>query len=452
MDREYDVIVVGTGIGGATVAREMTRKGRNVLMLERGGRTNMMGNTLTMAFILQNFGLVRSTEKYVVTFADNYGGLSTLAAGCAVPPPGSVFEPFGIDLKNEANEAREEMHVRVLPDELVGKANLRLMEAAHASGYNWSKIENFIDPEKCRKDCSLCMLGCPYGAKFSARDYADEALRNGADLRLHTRVTDVIVSNGKAIGVEGRRFGKKVRYYGKSVVLSSGISNVHILRKLGIKKAGAGFACDWLQFVGAIIPGMNTSKSNPMTVGTLEHYDTDGIAILPVFPNWSQFLVILGMMGPKHLMNFPDFWKYSGIMVKIRDDISGEIYSGSSFSKPVTEGDKKKLNKGVEIIKKIFKKAGAEENSILALKPSGAHPSASCRIGEVVDANLQTEIQHLYCCDASVFPTALGLPVMWTIASLGKRLAAHLNNSPYTLHHGRAHLPRPLPGNGERAG
>jgi len=87
MDKEYDVIVVGSGIGGSTVAREMARKGKKVLMLERGGRMDWMGNTLTVAMILQYFGLVRSKEGCVITFGDNYGGLSVLAAGCAVPPP-----------------------------------------------------------------------------------------------------------------------------------------------------------------------------------------------------------------------------------------------------------------------------------------------------------------------------------------------------------------------------
>jgi choline dehydrogenase-like flavoprotein len=44
----------------------------------------------------------------------------------------------------------------------------------------------------------------------------------------------------------------------------------------------------------------------------------------------------------------------------------------------------------------------------------------------VVDKNLETKISDLYCCDASVFPSSLGLPVVWTAVSLGKRLAKHL--------------------------
>jgi len=44
-----------------------------------------------------------------------------------------------------------------------------------------------------------------------------------------------------------------------------------------------------------------------------------------------------------------------------------------------------------------------------------------------VDSNLETEIENLYCCDSSVFPDALGLPVVWTTVALGKRLSKHLN-------------------------
>ena len=427
MDKEYDVIVVGSGAGGSSVAREMTNRGKEVLLLEKGGRFDWLGNTITVAMMLKNFGLTRSKEKYTVTFADNYGGLSNLSAGCAMPAPESIFGPLGIDLANETEEARKEMKVQTMPDELVGEGNFRLLDAANDAGYNWGKVENFIDPEKCKEDCADCMLGCKRGAKFTARQYADEAVARGADLKLHTDIKEVITENGKVIGVKGTRFGKSVSYYGKSVVLSAGVSNVHMLRKAGIEEAGKGFCCDWLQFVGGIIPDINTTKSNPMTVGTTEFYESDGIALLPVFPNWAMFGVVLYFMGLKFLPKFPNYWKYSGIMVKVRDETVGELFKGSSFSKPVTQNDQLKLDKGVTVIKDILKKAGADEKSIIALKPSGAHPSATCRIGEVVDSNLETGISNLYCCDASVFPTSLGLPVVWTAVALGKRLAKHID-------------------------
>lgn len=424
--KEYDVIVVGTGAGGSTVAREMTNRGKKVLMLEAGGRWNWMGNTVSVAMVLKYFGLVRSREGHTVTFASNYGGLSNIAAGCAAAPPESVFGPAGIDLSKEAAEAKKDMWIQEQPDELVGPENLRLLDAANSIGYHWRKMEKFIDPKRCTGNGD-CMLGCRTGAKWTARVYGDEAVAKGADLHLNTKITDVIVEDGKAAGVRGTRFGVPVEYHAKSVVLSAGIDNAYILRRAGIAGAGRGFCCDWLHFVGGEIPGMNSIGVTPMSVGTMEHYESDGIAIVPVFPNWAMFGAYLAFMGPKSMMKFPRFRKLTGIMVKVRDETSGELFKGVSFSKKVTDADRKKLDKGVDIIKKVLRKAGAKDESILVLKAAGAHPSATCRIGEVVDKNLETEIGNLFCCDASVFPSSLGLPVVWTAVSLGKRLAKHMD-------------------------
>jgi len=425
-EKEYDVIVVGSGAGGSTVAREMTKKGKKVLLLERGGNFKWMGNTFTLTQIYKRMGLTRSTEGYNVVFPDNLGGASNITAGCALPPQKSVWDPVGINLEAEAEEARGDLGIQVLPDELIGKTNIRIMEAANEAGYNWHRLENFIDPAQCTGSGD-CMLGCKNGAKWTAREYIDEALTEGMDLKLHTRAKEIIVENGKAIGVKAGCMGKTKNFYGKKIVLSAGLDNVHLLRKAGIDEAGRGFCCDWLQFVGGIIPGLNTASGNsPMTVGTNEHYETDGLVLTPVFPNWTMFAAVLFFMGMGHMAKFPNYWKYSGVMVKVRDETRGEIFKGLKFSKPVTDADQKKLDKGVDIITKILKQAGAPESSILPLKPMGAHPSATCRIGEVVDTNLKTEIDNLYCCDASVMPASLGTPVIWTVVSLGKRLAKHL--------------------------
>ncbi|MCU0577659.1 MAG: GMC family oxidoreductase N-terminal domain-containing protein, partial [Desulfobacterota bacterium] len=397
-----------------------------------GGNWRFLGNTLSMAMILKNFGLTLSKELNVVVIPKNFGGASMISCGAAVPPPRAVFDEVGIDLEEEALEARKEMNVDVLPDELVGRTNLRLLDAANDLGYHWTKTEKFIRADRCVPDCADCMLGCPRQAKWTAREYGEEAVRNGADLLLHTRVTDVIRENGRAVGVRTSSFGTKQQFFGKRIVLSGGTSNVGILRRAGIDEAGRSFAVDFLQFVGGVIPGMNTTHEQPMAVGTMEHYESDGIIILPVFPNWAMQSIMALLKGPRYLPRMRDAFRFTGIMVKIRDELRGEIYPDNPifpFSKAPTERDKKRLDKGVEIIRKVLKKAGASEDSIIAYNPSGAHPSASCRIGVVVDKNLETRIQNLYCCDASVLPSSMGLPVVWTAVSLGKRLAKHLDRS-----------------------
>ena len=430
MSNEYDVIVVGSGPGGATVAREMSRRGKKVLLCERGGNWKALGNTLSMAMLMQWVPLIFSKQANVVMAASNYGGASVISCGAAVAPPRKVFDKVGIDLTAEAEEARSEMWIDVLPDELVGKTNFRLLEAANDLGYHWTKTERFVDSNRCVPGCSDCMLGCPRGAKWSARIYGDDALRHGADIVFNTRITDVIKENGKAVGVSGTRWGRQVTFYGKKIVLSSGVGNVRILRRAGLSEAGRSFAVDWLQFIGGVIPGMNTVREQPMAVGTLEHYESDGIIILPVFPNWAMLGAMLPLKGISAIPWIKNAFSYTGIMVKIQDELHGEIYPDNllyTCSKEPTAQDKKRLQKGVDIIRKVLLKAGAPSESIMELAPSGAHPSASCRIGEVVDKNLQTRLENLYCCDASVVPESLGLPVVWTAVSLGKRLSKHLD-------------------------
>ena len=46
---EYDVIVVGSGPGGATVAKELSRHNKKVLILEWGGNAPLKGTLLQSA-------------------------------------------------------------------------------------------------------------------------------------------------------------------------------------------------------------------------------------------------------------------------------------------------------------------------------------------------------------------------------------------------------------------
>ena len=70
--------------------------------------------------------------------------------------------------------------------------------------------------------------------------------------------------------------------------------------------------------------------------------------------------------------------------------------------------------------------AGCPSDTIWVTRPRGAHPGGTCRIGEVVDADLATGIRNLYVCDASVIPDSLAAPVVLTLVALGKRLAEDL--------------------------
>jgi choline dehydrogenase-like flavoprotein len=112
------------------------------------------------------------------------------------------------------------------------------------------------------------------------------------------------------------------------------------------------------------------------------------------------------------------------IMIKIRDDLGGEITMGGWVNKKLSKEDKMRLDKGAEHADRILKNAGAKKTyrgSMFA-----AHPGGTVKIGEHVDTNLRTKFHNLYVCDCSVMPKEWGLPPTWSILALGKRLAEHL--------------------------
>src|SRR3970282_2738047 len=88
--------------------------------------------------------------------------------------------------------------------------------------------------------------------------------------------------------------------------------------------------------------------------------------------------------------------------------------------------DQKKLDPAAALAKKILVKAGADPDTLFITPMRGTHPCATVRIGDLLDRDLQTEIEHLYVCDASAFPESLARPTVLTIIGLGKSLVGHL--------------------------
>ncbi len=336
-----------------------------------------------------------------------------------------MFDEVGVDLRSDTDELTDEMWVTKAPDHMIGEGNIRLRDAAQACGYNWDNMTKHINFDLCLPNCSECMLSCARGAKWTARIPADDAIRHGATVLCNTRIDNVIVEGGKVTGVIGKRFGRSFKAHGKTVVLSAGVSDVGILRRAGIEKAGKKFACDFLVFTGGVVDGVTSYRSQDMAVGTIEDWD-DGFIMTELGPTWMMHM-LLGTMAPHKMWALKDTFKYTWIMTKVQDQLAGEIYPDNKvfgFSKPVLAEDKKRMKAGDAKARNILKKMNAK--GVVTLPHCGAHPCSTAAIGDIVDTNLETEIKNLYVCDASVFPRAMGLPVVWTVAAFGNRLAKHL--------------------------
>ncbi|HEY0661255.1 MAG TPA: GMC oxidoreductase [Lysobacter sp.] len=214
----YEVIVVGSGYGGAIAANRMARCGRRVALLERG-RELLPGDfpdTLEEAaselqvrgplgIAGSRTGLLefRVNDDISVFQGCGLGGTSLVNAGVALEPEAWVFDdprwPAALraDLRKGVGEgfrlAREMLRPATYPQDALRPkaASLKASAAMLGGAFKRTPINvNFhtgvnhvgVEQPACN-DCGDCVSGCNTGAKNTlAMNYLPDAVRHGAQV------------------------------------------------------------------------------------------------------------------------------------------------------------------------------------------------------------------------------------------------------------------------------
>ena len=427
-----DVIIVGSGPGGATLSRELARFGKRVLLLERGidQRSRFYYGTYPGAMIYSDrLSLLFTQEGLNIVRPLMVGGATSMYCGCAAPPPAWLKQKYGVDIDEEVSETIEELEIAPLPAELRGEASTRIAQAAQALGYDWQPQLKFMKPARAHPfNCGAkCMLGCRCGAKWSAAEFVDDAVAAGAELRIRAQVRHVLVEDGHAVGVEGAIGRTPFTARAETIVLAAGgIGSPRILQASGFREAGQGMAMDTTVMVYGFVKERGSGNEPPMTWSW--ENDDDGYMLSTLMDPWLLYPLINSLKGLKYALTWPRWNHILGVMIKLKDDISGGVFPDGRISKPLTANDRSRLAQAEEVCRKILIEAGADRPSIFMTPLRGTHPSGTVRLGTLVDRDLQTETRGLYVCDASVFPEALDRPTVLTIIGLAKRLAKHLSS------------------------
>lgn len=424
-------VVVGSGPGGATVARELARRGQDVLVLERGADHQPLGSYATLYRIVDRDGPLTphavSVEGNAFGSFLTVGGCSIAFCGTAAPPHPLLKERYGIDLAPYVAEATTELNLAPLPERLIGEGAKRIRRAARAEGLDWRPFSKFIDPDKC--DLSMrCYAGCRTGAKWSARDYIEEMTGNGGRLRTQMRVEQVLTDGGGVTGVRGVGRSGPFEVDAETVVLAAnGMGSAMIMQASGFPTAGQGVFVDPLITTYGTYPGPGSTHDIPMSCGTFDLLE-EGIFMCDAWDPWPFLFVGMLTAGRRHLAgNLGRMSRYPhslGIMTKIKDRLNGSVAADGKVSKPIEEEEKRLFARGSEIATRILTRAGCDASSIFSTPPMGSNPSGTVRIGNLVDNDLRTDTAGLYVCDTSVLPEPDGLPPVLTIIALGKRLVA----------------------------
>ncbi|MFC1924806.1 GMC family oxidoreductase N-terminal domain-containing protein [Chloroflexota bacterium] len=435
---EADIVIAGGGPGGCVLAKDLTKKGKKVILVEQGGNDmKFFGNLLSPMFgghVEQGRGLsfmgLKTIEGDALIQGIGVGGGTKLYVGFAFKPDEDAWRDVGIDLAPYLDEAMKESWVQEVPDEFYGPVHRRLTEAAHSLGYPWAKFTKHINYDRCDPRCTKCFLGCTRDAKWGGQYPANEAVKEGATILTHTKIRDVITENGVAIGIRGQdRRGQRYEILGNVVVLAAGgIGTARILQRSGVYEAGSLLAGDpSLMMCGFLDEGQGHYNEHPMVNGHMD--DERGCLIAGGFPAprpiwFGTFLQHEGF--GKMLRRVGRYRSAVGAWTKTHDEGLGRVGLDGSTSKVFTSADKSKLDYARSVIERILIKVGCDPYNILQGKIIIGHPSGTAPVGKVVDSNLQTPIKNLYCCDTSVSPGAPGRPPTLTIVCLAKRLAPHL--------------------------
>jgi len=424
----FDYLIVGSGAGGATLAKELSRHSRNVAVIERGERAKQLGSfRASLSFFDANrtTKIPRKSKEGVILWRTLMAGGSTVVScGNGTRCLEAELAELGIELEHEFQEAESDMQISPMQASLRSEGSEAILAASHALGYEMEPMPKFVDPQNCRQ-CGQCVFGCPHQAKWTALDYLDEAERNGAKVFYNTSVDTVLVTDGRAGGVSAVGPDGPMRFHSEVTILAAGgLGTPVILQNSGIEEAGDGLFIDMLENTYGTTTDLNLCREPSMSMVNHEFHHDKGFILSPYVnhPKMVRFME-LGAKG----FALSDR-KLLGIMTKTADDSSGKVHADGTVSKAVTESDRVRLDEGATIAAEILIEAGADPKSITTSAPQGAHPGGTAAVGKVVDEDLQTDTQSLYVCDGSVLPKAPGLPPILTIAALAKRLARHLTS------------------------
>jgi choline dehydrogenase-like flavoprotein len=415
---EFDAIVVGSGPGGATVARELSKRRKRVLILERGGNAPLKESLLATLSILN---AVSVSDNLLVGSAFTTGGTTAVYFAATVPPPLETFLSLGIDLSRQLDDAQRELPLAALPDELLRPQSIRLRESATALGYEWLKSRMLVDQSKCAS-------GYAHEAKWTARSYVQEAVAKGATLMNRARVLKILVEKNRAIGVEYQLQKAKKEFeirraFGTKIILAAGgAASPVILRSSGIKNvANKGFYCHPNFMVFGTIAGLKAGEGFGGSMGTVVDGDIHvGDA------NFASTLHRMIMLANRRWVRALLHSKSIGVGVMVREGLGGGIQEDGRYYKQLTKEDLRKLARGEEVARQIIQHAGGKRIAKSYL--SAAHLGGTIRIKEHINENLETEHGNLHVCDGSVLPENVNTPTL-TLICLGKYLASRLSCS-----------------------
>lgn len=246
-----DVVVIGSGAGGALAARRLAAAGLRTVVVEEGRRFGVeefRGRPLLERFadLYRGGGATFALGRppVVLPIGRGVGGTTLVNSGTCYRTPPAVLRAWrdehGVAAADPPafdpllDEVEALLQVAPVPAEVMG-ANGRLALGG-AAALGWSAHPIRRNAPGCAGSCQ-CAVGCPRNAKFGVHLNAlPQACAAGARIVSEARVERVLHAGGRAAGVRARRAdGSAFEILAPRVVVAAGATETPpLLRRSGL--------------------------------------------------------------------------------------------------------------------------------------------------------------------------------------------------------------------------
>ncbi|MBR0404014.1 MAG: GMC family oxidoreductase, partial [Eggerthellaceae bacterium] len=415
-------IVVGSGAGGCMAAKELAACGMDVVVLEAGRAFKPFAWDMNKLEPLRRAGLFFDERMIQLLFPEMridkaqgglvhvvgraVGGTTTLATGNALRYDRYLAD-LGVNLDAEFVELASEVPQTTEHRSGWSELTERLFAAFEDLGLDPQVTPKFmVDASRCVA-CGECVLGCKFGAKWTADRLIDGV--EGIDLVEDATVRQVVIEEGRATGVVVRIGGKNEFIAADVVVLAAGgLGTPVILNASGIPASPTLFV-DPVLCVAARWEGAGLERQLPMPFVS----EQPDFILSPYF-DWLSFY-------------FNSAWRMPhgdimSIMIKMADASIGS-YDGKHLDKPLVDTDWETIARAVDLSYDVFEAVGVSRDKAFFGTLNAGHPGGCFPLTEAEASTLHHDTLpgNLFLADASLLPRSMGNPPSLTIMALAKR-------------------------------
>lgn len=484
---KVDVVVVGSGAGGAVIAREMARDGRSVIVLEEGGHYSpeeygQMPPSQSFRRMAREAGMsvalgVGDTPLIALLAGKVVGGSSVLTGGVCFRIPDEVLHEWKSDLGLDRmspegldpyfSEVERICNIEPVPEHMRSRATELFVEGADKLGIPMHSMRR--NTKGCQ-GAARCNFGCPHKAKMSVDiSFLPDAVEHGARIVADALVERIDITGGRARGVRGRFLDAtgepRVPFEVQAKVVVVACGSMHtplLLRRSGLdnRHIGRHLTLHPAVRVGALFDEEVNGWDGALQSVYSDHFLHEGITLNGVYTAVNVLAAAFPGVGREHRRLVKNIPRLAFFGAQIHDEPGGQVRRWLAREPLVfyrmDKRDKTKLLRAIKILSQMAFAAGAKEVLLpvfgmhtvkkeseldfldegklpaqrvecMAFHPLGSAKMAKDPRGGVVKPTGETwAVENLFVADGSVLPTSIGVNSQLPVMGIAMMLARGL--------------------------